>query len=370
MSLGPFLFSRGAGAQEGQNHLPKRVVADYTAGSKYLNPPYDVAQIPFRKLTHIIHAGVPWNSDGSLAVPTGFVEPELIERAHRSGVKVMLLTGGDFGAIENSQPVFDTVLANLRTFVAENGYDGIDIDWEFPSDATDRMFFVTLMTGLRETFPSPRYTLSADLAPWNIDYYYLDRLKEPTDFFNLMVYDCAGPWTSIGQLNSPIFWDTHDPRPQECQPGASAQQAAALYLKHVPAQQLNMGTPFYGYDYTNVDRLFGVCPNDDTTPDGDCDNTVVTMNYGPNIKALINKQGWVRYYDPVALVPYLLREDGSPGYITYDDEFSTYTRVYYSDWVLDLGGTFMWSLDADYDGHSQDLLNAMYEATMAGPSSR
>jgi hypothetical protein len=27
----------------------------------------------------------------------------------------------------------------------------------------------------------------------------------------------------------------------------------------------------------------------------------------------------------------------------------------------------MWSLDADYDGHSQDLLNAMYEATMNQP---
>jgi hypothetical protein len=28
----------------------------------------------------------------------------------------------------------------------------------------------------------------------------------------------------------------------------------------------------------------------------------------------------------------------------------------------------MWSLDADYDGHSQDLLNAMYEATVKGPA--
>jgi GH18 family chitinase len=32
--------------------------------------------------------------------------------------------------------------------------------------------------------------------------------------------------------------------------------------------------------------------------------------------------------------------------------------------MLGLGGTFMWSLDADYDGHSQDLLEAMYQATM------
>ena len=63
------------------------------------------------------------------------------------------------------------------------------------------------------------------------------------------------------------------------------------------------------------------------------------------------------------MVPYMLRSDGSPGYITYDDAYSTYMRVYYSDWVRGLGGTFMWSLDADYDGYSQDLMDAMYNAS-------
>ncbi|MGA3105191.1 MAG: hypothetical protein ABSD53_11975 [Terriglobales bacterium] len=70
-------------AQDSPSQLPKRLVADYTAGSKYLDPPYDVPQIPFKKLTHIIHAGVPWNSDGSLSVPDGFVEPQLIKRARK-----------------------------------------------------------------------------------------------------------------------------------------------------------------------------------------------------------------------------------------------------------------------------------------------
>jgi GH18 family chitinase len=59
----------------------------------------------------------------------------------------------------------------------------------------------------------------------------------------------------------------------------------------------------------------------------------------------------------------MLKTDGKDGYITYDDAVSTYLRVEYSDWVLGLGGTFMWSLDGDYDGHSQDLLDAMYRAT-------
>ena len=355
-----------ARADDKHHRLPKRIVADYTSGAKFLNPPYSVEQIPFHKLTHIIHAGIPWNSDGSLYIENGFVQADLIRKAHAHGVKVMLLTGGDFGAIEASPQVFATVLANLKAFVTENDYDGIDIDWEFPSNSTDRAFFVTLMTLLRETFPSPRYTLSADLAPWNREFYALNKLKTQVDFLNLMVYDCAGPWTSIGHLNSPIFWDKKDPMPDECEPGASDQQAAELYLKNVPAEQIYLGTPFYGYYYTNAPGLFGACPNAPFTPDGFCDDAVQTMNYGPNIKQLINKQGWEQHYDPVALVPYLVRRDGSPGFITYDDAFSTYARVHYADWDLGLGGTFMWSLDADYDGHSQDLLNAMYQATIDG----
>jgi chitinase len=352
-------------AERKPSPLPKRLVADYTYGSKYLNPPYGVDQIPFKKLTHIIHASVPWNSDGSLNVADGFLEPALIRRAHKNGVKVMVLVGGDFAAIEANPQVLDVLLANLHSFVTANGYDGLDVDWEFPQTPADRKFFVTLMTRLRETFPAPQYTLSIDVAPWNYTYYNLKKLKDPVDFFNLMVYDCAGPWTSVGQLNSPIFWDRKDPRPDECQPAGSDQQAAELYLKHVPAEQINIGTPFYGYEYTNITQLFEACPNDPYTEDGDCDDTVHYVNYGPVVKALINQQGWQRYYDPVALVPYLVQTDGTGGFITYDDAYSTYTRVFYSDWVMGLGGTFMWALDADYDGHSQDLVDAMYRATIS-----
>jgi len=220
------------------------------------------------------------------------------------------------------------------------------------------------MKALRES--NPDYTLSIDVAPWGGYGYDLKHLQLSLDYFNIMMYDCAGPWTAHGQLNAPIFWDPNNPAPYECQPGGSDQEAADIFLKHVPGAQLNMGTPFYGYHYTNINQLFGLCPNAANTADGECDNTVLTVNYAPWVKDRINKNGWYTQYDPIALVPYMLRTDGKDGYITYDDAFSTYYRVWYSDWKRGLGGTFMWSLDADYDGHSQDLLDAMYWATVTG----
>jgi len=79
---------------------------------------------------------------------------------------------------------------------------------------------------------------------------------------------------------------------------------------------------------------------------------------------LINKHVWRIHYDPVSLVPYMVREDGSNGFITYDDAFSTYYRVWYTDWQRGFRGTFIWELDADYDGQSQDLLDPAFSATV------
>lgn len=344
------------------NHLTKRVVADYGYWSKYQTPSYSAAQIPYRELTHINHAGISFDANGNLQVPDGFIEPELLNQSHALGVKVLLLLGGDFNGMEsNGAPAATALVQNIVAFEKQYGYDGVDLDWEYPATTTDRALLTAIMTGLRQVAPS--YVLSVDVPPWNAGGYDTKRLQAAIDYVNIMMYDCAGPWTAHGQLNSPIFWDPRDPAPYECQPGGSASEAASIYLQQLPPSQINMGTPFYGYVYTNINQLFGLCPNSAWTLDGECDNTVLTGNYGPNFKPVINKQGWHTIYDPIALVPYMLRDDGGPGYITYDDFFSTYNRVWYSDWVRGLGGTFMWSLDADYDGHSQDLMEAMYAAS-------
>ena len=344
------------------NHSSKRVVGDYVYWSKYQSPPYGATQIPYHKLTHINHAGVSFDSTGMLSVPQGFLEPELNNLAHAAGVKVMLLLGGDFAGIEASGAI-QTLVDNVAAFEQQYGYDGADIDWEYPETSVDRAFLVDLMSRLRKSNPS--YVLSIDAAPWGGYGYAVGQLQLSLDYINIMMYDCAGPWTAHGQLNSPIFWDPHDPAPYECQPGGSVADTSAIFLKEVPAAQLNMGTPFYGYHYGNIKRLFGLCPNASHTSDGECDNAVQAVGYGTTLKANINKNGWYTQYDPVALVPYMLKVDGSDGYITYDDAFSTYLRVWFSDWRLGLGGTFMWSLDADYDGHSQDLLDAMYSASLS-----
>jgi len=355
-----------------QKRLPKRLVADYGYWSRYQKPVYSAAQIPFSKITTVNHAGVSVNSDGTLAVPTGpqkFLEPELLTRAHRAGVKVLVLLGGDFSTAAADAATRATLVSSLSTFITENNYDGVDIDWEFPSSSADRENCAELMVELRQALPSPNFLISMDVGPWGGSFTPFKRLSQQIDYFNIMMYDCAGPWTADAQLNSSIFWDHSDPDPSECQPGGSADGAMTIFLDHlhVPAAQLNMGTPFYGYWYRTVKGLWKRCPGANPNTDTDCpDGTVLGESYGTFIKQRVNQKGWVRQYDLVALVPYLVKADGSRGFITYDDPLSTYLRVWYSVWDRGLGGTFMWSVDQDYDGHSQDLLEAMHQAIEDG----
>jgi chitinase len=349
----------GMTALAGQT-LSKRLIGDYGFWSRTQTPPYSSAQIPFNKLTHINHAGLSFVADGSLVIPTGFLEPELITKAHAAGVKVLLLLGGDFTGLETTSGGPQALVGNLKNFASKYHYDGVDIDWEYPSSPLDATTFVNLLSGLRAAFPGPDFVLSAYVAPWGGSGYAFGETQQIVDYFNILMYDCAGPWTDDGQLNSPLFPDPNNPEPYECSPGGSVEAAVNLLLneEHVPAQQLTMGTPFYGYVYENVSELFGPCVH--------CGNTVLSENYGTFFKQRINRNGWKAYLDPYALVPYMLRIDGKAGYGTYDDPTSTYNRIWYSVWERGLGGSFMWSLDADYDGHSQDLLDAMYSATLAG----
>ncbi len=339
--------------------VSKRLIADYGYWSRTQVPPYSSAQIPFQKMTHINHAGVNFDNTGSLQVPDGFLEPELLEKAHSHGVKVMLLLGGDFSGVEATPGALAKLLKNVHAFIQKHGYNGIDLDWEYPSGTADAAFFRSLLLGLRAVLPEGQYIISADVPPWGGDGYDFPDSKYIVDYFNVMTYDCAGPWTDSAQLNSEIFPDPSNPATYNCEPGGSVTEAIDIYVHDLQIQksQLNMGTPFYGYYYHDVNALWGFCPN------YDCSDSVDYDNYGTFFKPLINKHGWHTLYDSVSKVPYMLRDDGGPGYITYDDAFSTFYRVSYTDWTRGLGGMFIWELDADYDGHSQDLLDAAARAS-------
>ncbi len=344
-------------AAQQSSSSPKRLLGYYTSWSKYNTPPYTASQIPYSKLTHIAHAFLLLRAaaDGSLQVPQGLLEPKLISKAHQAGVKVLISIGGGdgiqgprFNRMAASETSRQNFVANVSAFLTKFGYDGVDIDWEVPN-AVDRANCTTLLQELRNGLPSPWLISMAVTANpiWYGSGLDIPALAPIVDFFNVMTYDFYGPWSGVTGLVSPLLQDPADPE----QVG-SVKSSMDLYQGNfgVPVSQLNIGTPFYGYEWDGVDTNWTSCSS--------CVST--SQDYGTYIKQRINQQGWRNWYDSAAAAPYLTNSTTS-GFITYEGVSSTTNKVKYVK-SRGFGGVFMWELSADYDGTSQDLLSAMYAA--------
>ena len=348
--------------QTSVNGSCRNVLAYYTSWSK---PAYSAADIPYGKLTHICHAFLLPNADGSLPVPAGFLEAGLIPNAHSHGVKVLVSVGGasgsaNIGTLASTPSLRATFASNVKAFLLANSYDGVDIDWEFPQSATDKNNLTALVQALRAEFNAspnahPEWLISGAYSQTTYygQYYDLTALTPLVDFFNLMTYDYYGPWSSRSGHNAPLYPATGDPS------GNSAMGSLNYFIntRGVPPAKINFGLAFYGYDFP-TEALNGNCPTCGTDTNTDAYKTIL---------ALIG-HGWTRVWDASASSPYLTN-DTDARVISYDDPQSIQAKADYALNARGLAGVFMWDLSMDaIGGGQQPLLDAMRNALLCGPT--
>jgi chitinase len=344
-----------------------RLLAYYEYSDKYSVPPYDSSTIPYHQLTHIVHSNIgPANkADGSLAVPNGFLEPKLIARAHAAGVKVEVCISGAaylFVVIDADPTLRATFAQNIANFAIANGYDGVDFDYEVPYSQAQADNFTQLIGAVRNLMPKGQYLISAAVSssPGGYGVYDFPGMTPLLDFYNVMTYDFHGAWTNHAGHNSPLYLSPLDPG-QEGSLDTSTGEYLNTYA--VPAEQINLGTAFYGYAF-DVYGLWYFCANDDL-----CGNQgAPTVTY-TQVEQLLRTGEWSENWDDLADAPYLL-DPNAPmfGFITYDNPTSTSEKVSYALSKRHLGGVFMWELSQDYDGIGQPLLNAMHSASVKAVS--
>ena len=321
---------------------------------------YHENNIPFDKVTHLFHAFIGVKSDGSLDVDPKFLNPDLIADAHAAGVKVIVSIANYLDAIQDvvANPVLrSNLVTNIETFIRTNGYDGVDIDWEYPANAADRTNFTLLMKEIRTKFdssaaPAPTWSTSIAMngydgwAQW-ID---LDQMDSSLTFINLMAYDMAGPWSGLSGHNAPLYQGTS--------PYTGLNTKAYLdYLindRGFVASKINVGMAYYGWKFDNSTALYDNCG-------GNCSNGGPA--YYKEIVSLIGN-GWTRHWDNSTKSPYLLKDNGT-GLISYDDPISIDEKVSYVLGTRGVGGVFAWEIAYDYlnDG-SQPLMDALYAAAV------
>jgi chitinase len=348
-------FIAGPGVYAQTSPAPKRLLAYYLYQDQTRTPAYTARNIPFKKLTHLIHVAVVVDpaGDGSIQISPHAIEPDLIRRAHAAHVRVLVCVQGPaiaFSKIAAAPEARARFAQNMKDFVVKYSYDGVDMDWEVPQGAADVANDTLLMQALRDALPAPQYLLSmaTPAEPGRWGEYDFAGLTPLVDFYNVMTYDFHGPWTNHSGHNSPLFSSDNDPGHD-----GSIDDSMNLYLTklHVPPEKINLGTAFYGYEFP-VGKLNGDC---------NCEKTTISHGYGSYIKPRVGSDGWTAAVDPVSMAPYLVHGDPATGFITYDDPESTARKVVYALSIRNLGGVFMWELSEDYDGKKQDLLDSMYK---------
>jgi chitinase len=126
------------------------------------------------------------------------------------------------------------------------GYDGIDLDWEHPSNSTETNNLTLLVQELRDAFNSvnPEFmiTMAVGASNWSGQHYEYEIIKENLDWFSLMGYDFHGSWSSHAGHNAPLYQSPPGDPDGSVHTGVNY----LVNTRNIPVEKLNLGVPFYG----------------------------------------------------------------------------------------------------------------------------
>ncbi|XP_062559638.1 acidic mammalian chitinase-like [Armigeres subalbatus] len=351
------------------------------------NGKFDVEDINPNLCTHIIYSFVgldattntvksldTWN-DVSLKSLQRFIAL----KSKNPSVKLMLAIGGwnegstSYSNMAASSSSRKTFIDSVVNFLQTNGFDGFDIDWEYPTQrggsAQDRTNFVTLLSELRTRFSSLGYLLSIAVGASKdllSTAYNVPEINKYVDFVNLMTYDFHSFWDGKTGHNAPLYAASWEGSSSIFNIDASVR---GWLDGGLTSSKLVLGVPAYAQTYTLASSgSNGVGAS--VSAGGSAGPYSQQAGFLTYLEVCeILKTGYTKVWDDVQKVPYAYL--GSQ-WISYDDVTSIGLKVAYAK-SKNLGGVMVWSIESEDDknvcgGGAYPILGAINTAIKGGSS--
>lgn len=345
-----------------------------------VNSGFHPQELPVSELTHIYYAFADIEADGTVkssdpvvdlqkrypddslsnrtANAYGAVKQLYIHKKWNRTLKVLLSIGG-----WNFSPKFVTAAAtdaarykfatSAVKLVTDWGFDGIDIDWEYPANDVEKDNFVKLVQACRQAFDryallhgvQYRFTISvaSPASPQNYEKLDLFAMNKYVDSWHLMAYDYSGSWDTVSGHQANVFSYESSAESKRLSTDAAVQHYES---QGVHPQKILLGLPLYGRAFEGTS---GLGQNYTSVGQGGPQPGVYYFKDLP-------KPGAKVVYDDVAKATYSY-DAAAKELVSYDDVRSTTYKAQYLKWRR-LGGAFFWEASGDKGG-ARGLVNTM-----------
>lgn len=303
---------------------------------------------------------------------------------------VLVSTGGwaasqSLWLVMDSEENMNKFADSAVSFIRKYGFDGIDIDFEYPSETSqsgnpaDFDISEPRRKGISERYTQFAKIMSKKLADASTEdgkYYWFtsavtasswvlggqnsSEFLDYFDFVSVMSYDYHGGWNQYVENQANIYADPNDTETKPLAlPTLGFDWSMRYYRGRVQSEKILMGVPYYTRGWTNVQGgdhgLHGssktpATGQDNIWHDKDANNTETPAGANPlwHVLNLMKKDSnYQKYWDPAGRVPYVWNEQ-TKTFLTFEDEQSIQERINFVE-ENNLGGVLIWVMHGDYD---------------------